>query len=151
MKAKARIPLARQIPSRGSMVFLSSLAAFLVLGAALWLQWLIYNGWLHRTGPLRLVGSALAGALTFTFIWRWQSTVRERKLEMLQRFQTIARMNDRIRNALQAIECATYATNPQAALPVQKAVDVIERTLQEVLSGTGVARREVQGGGKGSS
>jgi hypothetical protein len=52
---------------------------------------------------------------------------------MLRRFETIGQMNDRIRNALQAIECATYATNPQATEPVRNAVDVIEGVLQEVL------------------
>jgi hypothetical protein len=74
-----------------------------------------------------------AGVLTFVFALRWQSAIRERKIEMLRRFETIQRMNDRIRNALQVIECATYATNPQATEPVRNAVDVIEGVLQEVL------------------
>jgi hypothetical protein len=97
------------------------------------LQWLVYDDWLHRTG-FRLVGSLLAGVLMFAFAYYWQSTIRERKVEMLRGFQTIAQMNDRIRNALQVIECATYATNPQATEPVRNAVDEIEGVLEEVLA-----------------
>jgi len=83
-----------------------------------------------------VVGSLLAGVLMYIFAFRWQSAVRERKLEMLQRFETIGRMNDRIRNALQAIECVTYATNPGATEPVRNAVDVIEGVLEEVIIDT---------------
>ena len=133
MKSKAAVPLPRQISSDAAIWLFSLGCAFAVLGAALLVQWFVYDDWLHQTGPLRLVGSALAGGLTFIFSFRWQSAARERKLELLRRFETIARMNDRIRNALQAIECATYATNPQATAPVRDAVDVIEGVLQEVL------------------
>ena len=131
IKSKKDALLAQQ--SDLSIVLFSLASAFAVLGAALSLQWLIYDDWLHRTGPLRIVGSVLAGALTFVFAFRRRSAARERKMEMLQRFKTIAQMNDRIRNALQIIECATYATNPQATAPVRNAVDVIEGVLQEVL------------------
>ena len=55
---------------------------------------------------------------------------------MLRRFERIAQMNDRIRNALQVIELVTYATNPQATAPVREAVDVIEGILHEVLTET---------------
>ena len=44
-------------------------------------------------------------------------------------------MNDRIRNSLQAIECVTYAADPQATESVRAAVDTIESVLQEVLAG----------------
>jgi phosphate/sulfate permease len=108
-------------------------SGFVVLAVVLLLQWLIYDDWLHRSGPLRIVGGVMAGVLTFVFALRWQSAMRERKIEMLRRFETIQRMNDRIRNALQIIECATYATNPHATEPVRNAVDVIEGVLQEVL------------------
>lgn len=104
-----------------------------MFAAGILLQWLVYDDWLHRTG-FRFVGSLLAGILMFAFAYYRQSTIRERKVEMLRRFQTIAQMNDRIRNALQVIECATYATNPQATEPVRNAVDVIEGVLEEVLA-----------------
>ncbi len=66
--------------------------------------------------------------------WRWQFVVRRRKLEMLRRFETIKWMTDRIRNALQAIECITYAASRDATEPVRVAVDVIEGVLGEVLA-----------------
>jgi hypothetical protein len=69
----------------------------------------------------------------FYSAFRWQTIMRERQSEMRRRFETIAQMNDRIRNALQIIECATYATNPQATAPVRSAVDAIENVLQGVL------------------
>jgi hypothetical protein len=135
MKLKALPPLPRQISSDGSIWFLSFFSGLALFVAGIFLQWLIYDDWLHRAG-LRLVGSALAGVLTFIFAFRWQSAVRERRLEMLRRFETIGRMNDRIRNALQAIECVTYATNPGATEPVRNAVDVIEGVLKEVMIDT---------------
>jgi hypothetical protein len=52
---------------------------------------------------------------------------------MLHRYETIKWMNDRIRNALQAIECVTYAADATATEPVKSAVDVIEGILNEVL------------------
>jgi hypothetical protein len=69
--------------------------------------------------------------------------VRKQKLEMLRRFEIILRMNDRIRNALQIIECVTYATNPEATEPVRDAVDVIEGVLHEVLADAHPAPPEV--------
>ncbi len=62
---------------------------------------------------------------------------------MLRRFERIAEMNDRIRNALQVIECVTYASNPQATAPVRDAVDVIEGVLHEVLIETHPALPDV--------
>jgi hypothetical protein len=53
---------------------------------------------------------------------------------MLQRFETIAWMNDRIRNALQAIQFVDYAANPHATESVRDAADVIDSVLREVLS-----------------
>jgi hypothetical protein len=43
-------------------------------------------------------------------------------------------MNDRIRNALQAIECITYAADPSATESVREAVGAIDEVLKEVLS-----------------
>lgn len=130
--AKREKPLEQQIPTRFTSFAYSFAAAASVLAVALGLQWLVYDDWLHRSG-LRISGSVLAAILTYVFSFRWLSLRRERKLEMLRRFATIARMNDRIRNALQAIELATYATNPDSVLPVKSAVDSIETVLEEVL------------------
>jgi hypothetical protein len=125
-------PLGKQILSRFSLYAYSLAAGGFVLGAALTLQWIVYDDWLHGSG-LRISGSAVAAVLTYVFTFRWLSLQRERKLELLCRFETIARMNDRIRNALQAIELATYATNPDSVLPVKSAVDSIEAVLENVL------------------
>jgi len=133
MKLKANHLLSQQISSDTTILLVAIVSGFSIFAAGILLQWLIYDDWLHRTG-FRLVGSPLAGVLMFAFAYYWQSTIRERKVEMLRRFQTIAQMNDRIRNALQVIECATYATNPQATAPVRNAVDKIESVLEEVLA-----------------
>lgn len=133
MKCKDQRPLSQQLSSNTSGLFVSFVSAFAVFLAAILLQWLVYDGWLHSTAPLRFTGSVLAGALTFAFVLRSQSAARQQRIEMLQRFKRIAEMNDRIRNALQVIECATYASNPQATAPVRYAVDIIEGVLQEVL------------------
>ena len=133
MKLKANHLLSQQISSDTTILLVAIVSGFSLFAAGILLQWLVYDDWLHRTG-FRLVGSLLAGVLMFAFAYYWQSTIRERKVEMLRGFQTIAQMNDRIRNALQVIECATYATNPQATEPVRNAVDEIEGVLEEVLA-----------------
>jgi hypothetical protein len=46
-------------------------------------------------------------------------------------------MNDRIRNALQAIECLTYLSQPQATEAVRQSVEVIDDVLREVLADAG--------------
>lgn len=134
MQPKSELPLARQISSDVFIWFVSLLAGFLVFAVAVAIQWIVYDDWLHDQGPLRLVGSFLAGALMSASVWRWQVVARRRKIEILLRFETIKWMNDRIRNALQAIECITYAASPAATVPVRSAVDVIEDVLHEVLA-----------------
>ena len=134
MRSKAESPSSLRIPSVISVWFLALLCGMSVFFAALALQWLVYDDWMHRGGPLRLVGSAIAFLLTFAFAYRWQLAARRRKLETLRRFETIRWMNDRIRNSLQAIECLVYATNPHVTDPVKDAVDTIESVLDEVLS-----------------
>jgi ABC-type multidrug transport system fused ATPase/permease subunit len=129
---KREKPLEQQILPRSALLAYSIGSAVTVLVGALAVQWVVYDDWLHRSG-LRISGSLLAAALTYLFTFRWLSLRRDRKREMLRRFETIARMNDRIRNALQAIELATYATNPESVLPVKSAVDSIETVLEEVL------------------
>lgn len=136
MKTSVKHPLEQQIHSTKSIRFISVLFGLSVLLASILLQWLVYDDWLHRTGPLRLIGSILAAALTCAFTFRWRTAVREQQLEMVRRFQTIARMNDQIRNALQTIECATFAASPGAMDPVLDSVAKIEAVLGEVLADT---------------
>lgn len=131
---KADPPLSRQIASDIRIWLVSVLCAVVVFGIAIFMQWLIYDDWLHDKGPLRIVGSLLAGGLTFAVAVRWQFAIRWRKVEMLRRFEFIKWMNDRIRNSLQAIECVTYAADPQATESVRSAVDAIEDVLHEVLA-----------------
>lgn len=136
MSYKVAFPLSRQIKSDASIVLISLVLGFGIFLAAILLQWLIYNDWLHRNGSVRLVGSALSGALTFFFAYRWQRAKRAEKVEVMKRFEAIGRMNDRIRNSLQAIECVLFATNPHVTDPVREAVDSIEGVLHEMLSET---------------
>lgn len=134
MQSKSELPLSRQISSDVFIWLVSLLAGFLVFAVAIAIQWFVYDDWLHDQGPLRLVGSFLAGALMSASVWRLQFVARRRKIELLHRFETIKWMTDRIRNALQAIECITYAASPAATVPVRSAVDVIEDVLHEVLA-----------------
>lgn len=134
MDREVEKPLPSQIASDAAIWLIALLAGIVVFAFAIFIQWLIYNDWLHDRGPVRIVGSGLAGALMFLSVWRWQLTVRQRRLEMLRRFETIKWMTDRIRNSLQAIECLTYAANPDVTEPVRKAVNVIESVLNEVLA-----------------
>jgi len=127
----------RPIWSRAKIVLISAAAAVAVLAASLLTQWLIYDDWLHRTGPLRIVGTCIATALTFLFALRWQWAIRERQLEMVRRMEMILQMNDRIRNALQAIECLTYVAQPEATDSVRQSVDVIDNVLRGVLADSG--------------
>lgn len=113
-------------------------SSWLVLAVSLAIQWLIYNDWLHETGPLRIVGTTVAAGLTFAFVYRWLLTLREHDQDMLRRFDTIAKMNDRIRNALQVIECTTFAVAPEATDHVKSAVAVIDEALRGVVAETGI-------------
>lgn len=124
------------ITSKAAIVFLSLVASTGVLVCSLLLQWLVYDDWLHRTGPMHLVGTTLAAIITFVGVLRWQQAAREREQEMVRRMQMIAEMNDRIRNALQAIELVTYSRQPTAVEPVRHAVEVIDRVLRDVLAET---------------
>jgi hypothetical protein len=128
---------ANPVTSKGKIVLFSMLAAVPVLAGSLLVQWLVYDDWLHQTGPLRVVGTCIAALVTFVFAWRWQIAVRERQLEMVRRLEMILRMNDRIRNALQAIECLTYVAQPEATDSVRQSVNVIDSVLREVLAESG--------------
>jgi hypothetical protein len=122
--------------SNWKMILAAALCAFGVLTVSLLIQLLVYDDWLHRTGPLHVIGASIAALLTFVFVVRWQLAVREKQREMIARFERIAQMNDRIRNALQAIEFATYAARSPAAEPVRDAVESIDKVLTEVLRDT---------------
>jgi hypothetical protein len=128
---------ANPVTSKGKIVLFSMLAAVPVLAGSLLVQWLVYDDWLHQTGPLRVVGTCIAALATFVFALRWQIAVRERQLEMVRRLEMILRMNDRIRNALQAIECLTYVAQPEATESVRQSVNVIDSVLREVLAESG--------------
>ena len=115
-------------------IWLVSLAAGLfAAGFAIFLQWLIYDDWLHEAGPLEISGSVLAGLLMILLVFRTLHASRQRKKEMIERLEEIRWMNDRIRNSLQTIECITYAAAPQATEDVRNAVDVIEGILNGFL------------------
>ena len=106
-----------------------------VLGIAIFLQWLIYNDWMHDHAPLRWVGSLIAAGADHFVVMRWQFALHRRRTDMLRRFETIRWMNDRIRNALQTIELLAFA-NSHATEAVSAAVDAIEDVLCEVLAET---------------
>lgn len=127
----------RLVSSPLRMVLFSFLASFCVLAASLLIQWLVYEDWLHRTGPLRIVGTSIATVVTFAFVLRWQYAVRRNQGEMLRRFEMILHMNDRIRNSLQAIACVTYLSQPEATESVRQAAQEIDVVLRDVLQNAG--------------
>ena len=131
MKSKPELRLALQVSSERHIWIVSLLSGFAVFSIAIFLQWLIYDDWMHR-GSLRVVGSTLAAFLTFVFVLYWRRAVRRQKIEILHRFERIRWMNDRIRNSLQTIECLIYARDAHATDPVRGAVDAIEDVLHEV-------------------
>lgn len=126
------------IPSRMRIFLISLFASFLVLVVSLVIQWLVYDDWLRHTGPLRIVGTAIAAVITLAFMLRWQYSIREQQRNMIRRFELISHMNDRIRNALQAIECVTYVAQPEATAVVRQEVNAIDKVLRDVLSEAGV-------------
>lgn len=111
-----------------------------MLALELLVQWGIYHLLLHHGGPVRIVGSLIAGALTFAFAYIWQESTRRRRLHQLEISEQLVAAQDRVRNSLQAIECVIYAGSPETTEPVRDAVDVIENTLAEAFR-TAPARR----------
>jgi hypothetical protein len=118
------------------LVLYAFLASSFVLFVSFTIQWVVYDDWLRQTGPLHLVGTSIAALVTFIFALRWQNSVNQREQELVRHFEMILQMNDRIRNALQAIECVTYLANPQATESVRQSVNNIDAVLREVLEDT---------------
>jgi hypothetical protein len=116
-----------------SIWFYSVLSGVLTLGAAIFIQWLVYDDWLHQAG-LRLTGSVLAGLFLGSLVFRSLWHAREKRRRMLELLQSIRWTNDRIRNSLQAIECVTYAASPEITEDVKNAVDNIENILNDLLA-----------------
>jgi Flp pilus assembly protein TadB len=127
----------RSAAGAGKTLLLAFAASSCVLVVAFLIQWFVYDDWLHQTGPLRIVGTTIASIITFLFTLRWQREVRRSEREMIRRFEMISRMNDRIRNALQAIECLTYLSHPKATDDVKREVQAIDEVLREVLHDAG--------------
>jgi hypothetical protein len=127
--------LSRRVVSTTSIWLVSLASGFCVLCLAAFLQWLIYDDWMHERGPLQLFGISLAALLTFISVLRWQIAIRRRRREMIRQFETIEWMNDRIRNALQSIDLIAFA-HSEGAEQVRIAVDAIDVVLKEVLEGS---------------
>jgi hypothetical protein len=123
----------RSMSSHTRIFAVSLFSSCLVLAVSLIIQWLVYDDWLHHTGPLRIVGTVIAAVITLAFMLRWQYSIREQQREMIRRFELVAHMNDRIRNALQVIECVTYVAQPEATETVKREVNAIDRILRDVL------------------
>ena len=119
--------------SRTKIWLWSIAAGIFATGFAIFLQWLIYDDWLHEAGPIEIAGSVLAGVLMFLLVFRTLHGARQKKREMIQRLEAIRWLNDRIRNSLQTIECVTFAAAPHATDDVRNAVDVIEGILNDFL------------------
>ena len=122
------------IPSRSRIIAYSLVASCSVLLVSIALQWLIYDDWLHETGPLRIIGSVLASIVTFVLVLHWFWVARERHLEAQRRFKVIAEMNDRIRNKVQAIACVQYASDEKLASDIRDAVDAIDVALKGMIA-----------------
>ncbi len=122
----------RPIGSLLAITLISLASGGWVLAIAILMQWLIYDDWLHQAGPLQIFGSLFAAALTSFVVLGWQIAVRRRRQELIRRFESIARMNDRIRNSLQTIDLLAFL-NSQAAEQVHSAVEAISGVLSEVL------------------
>jgi hypothetical protein len=129
-------PMVRELvadSSDASIWIYSVSSGVLTLGAAILIQWLVYDDWLHEAG-LRVTGSVLAGLFLGSLVFRSLWHAREKRRRMLELLQSIRWTNDRIRNSLQAIECVTYAASPEITEDVRSAVDNIETILNDLLA-----------------
>ena len=125
------------VPSIRRIVVFSFLVSFSVLLVSSALQWLIYDDWLHETGPVRFVLATLASVVTFAFVLQRFRVQRERHVQAQRRFQIIAEMNDRIRNKVQALACLRYASDERLGAEIRDAVDAIDAALNGVIADAG--------------
>lgn len=122
-----------QILPFARIVVLSVLAASSVFSGSLLAQWIIYDDWLRRTGPLRIVGTSIATVLTFAFVLLWQYAAHRRREELERRFEAICVAHDRIRNALQSIVCVSFVNDPKFTRDVRHALEVIDTELRDIV------------------
>lgn len=115
------------------MILYSLAVCFLVLFVALLMQKFIYSDVLHDNGRLRFVGTTFAALLAFGSVLKYQLDVRERLRQNLRRFELIAEMNDRIRNAAQALACLRYMSDTGSTDAIREAVDAIDAALQGIV------------------
>jgi hypothetical protein len=108
----------------------TAITGVVVFLAALGIQWIIYDRFLHEDG-LRLVGSVLSAVMAMMLVQYMRTTARNDRIKEIRRLEAIALVNHHIRNSLQAI--AVCCTDEQAAAYVRESVDRIERVLTEVL------------------
>lgn len=121
-------------PTPNWRIILYSLSVCLcVVFVSLLMQETIYKDLLHDEGPLRIIGTVIAALLAFAFVLKYQLDVRERQERNLRRFRVIAEMNDRIRNAVQALACMRYLSDAGSTDAIREAVNTIDTTLQGLL------------------
>jgi predicted type IV restriction endonuclease len=126
-----------KITSKRRIVAYAFAVSFSVLLVSAALQWIVYDDWLHETGPLRVIGSILASVVTFAFVLNWFRTERQRQIEAQRRFRIIAEMNDRIRNKVQLIACVRYAFDEKLTDDIRHAVEAIDAALNGVIADAG--------------
>lgn len=108
----------------------ASLISIVVFGAALGIQWTIYDRYLHEAG-IRVVGSGIAACVSVILVVSLGILERNQRLREIRRLETIALLNHHIRNALQAIISSSGATNSTDT--IRASVERIEWALGEVL------------------
>ncbi len=128
--SRLRVPLS----STAGMIAYSLACSFFVLIVALLLQVLVYDDWLHDTGPIRVIGTTVASLVTFGFVLHWQKGLRRQQEEAYRRFAVIAEANDRIRNQLQAIEFLLYRAEQASTKELAAAVDLIDDALHGLIA-----------------
>lgn len=138
---KRRTSPPRRLWLNWKFLLYSLLASSFVLIVSLIIQWIVYDDWLHRTGPLRIVGTCIAALVTFGAVLYWQHGIEQRQREMIRRVEMVLHMNDRIRNALQAIQCITYLSRPEETEAVRQSVNNIDTVLREILDDSTLSMR----------
>lgn len=123
----------RHIVSSAKVRVFSLLTSLWVLGLSLLVQWFVYDDWPDQRGSMRIAGISIGTVVTVVLVFRWHLSVRRSHQEMMRRFEAISRLNDQIRNALQAIVCVKFVREPQFTEQVRQALDVIDHALRGML------------------